>query len=137
MSKHETPLTRRYWKEIGGTLIEEFEAVSLRRNPYQARRNIDGVVVLDGPHEIRKAHEVEIENYDIVVIQTKSSEKGYTLGMCLLGQALFSRHLMEGFGPKSIRVVAICTKGDVVMEALAEKYEIEVVVYVKDKNHDD
>ncbi len=21
MSKHETPLTRRYWKEIGGTLI--------------------------------------------------------------------------------------------------------------------
>ena len=33
MSKHETLLTRRYWKEIGGTLIEEFEAVPLRRNP--------------------------------------------------------------------------------------------------------
>ena len=27
MSKRETPLTRRYWQEIGGTLIEEFPAV--------------------------------------------------------------------------------------------------------------
>ena len=26
MSKRETPLTRRYWREIGGTLIEEFPA---------------------------------------------------------------------------------------------------------------
>ena len=129
MSKHETPLTRRYWKEIGGTLIEEFEAVPLRRNPYQARRNIDGVVVLGGPHEIRKANEIEIRGQDIVVIQTKAGKNGYTLGMYLLGQALFSRHLMERFGPKSTRSVAICTKGDVVMEALAEKYEIEVVVY--------
>ena len=129
MSEHETPLTRRYWKEIGGTLIEEFEAVPLRRNPYQGRRNIDGVVILGGPHAIRKADEVEIRDQDIVVIQTKAGKNGYTLGMYLLGQTLFSRHLMERFGPKSIRSAAICTKGDVVMEALAEKYEIEVVVY--------
>jgi len=27
MSKHETPLTRRFWDEVGGTLIEEFPAV--------------------------------------------------------------------------------------------------------------
>ena len=27
MSKRETPLTRKYWKSIGGTLIEEFPAV--------------------------------------------------------------------------------------------------------------
>lgn len=129
MSKYETPLTRRYWKEIGGTLIEEFEAVPLRCSPYQARRNIDGVVVLGGPQEIRKADEVEIRDQDIVVIQTKAGKNGYTLGMYLLGQALFSRHLMEEFRPKSIRSVAICTKGDVVMEDLAQKYEIEVVVY--------
>ena len=129
MSKYETPLTRRYWKEIGGTLIEEFEAVPLRRDPYQARRNIDGVVVLGGSHEIRKADEVEIKDRDIVVIQTKAGKTGYTLGMYLLGQALFSRHLMEKFEPKSIRSVAICTKGDVVMEELAAKYGIEVKVY--------
>tara|TARA_Y100001970_G_C13899964_1_gene683125 strand:- start:530 stop:643 length:114 start_codon:yes stop_codon:yes gene_type:complete len=28
MSKRETPLTRKYWESIGGTLIEEFPAVT-------------------------------------------------------------------------------------------------------------
>ena len=28
MSKRETPLTRKYWESIGGTLIEEFPAGS-------------------------------------------------------------------------------------------------------------
>ena len=28
MSKRETPLTREYWQSIGGTLIEEFPAVT-------------------------------------------------------------------------------------------------------------
>jgi hypothetical protein len=27
MSKHETPMTRWYWRQVGGTLIEEFVAV--------------------------------------------------------------------------------------------------------------
>jgi len=27
MSKHETPMTRWYWQQVGGTLIEEFRAV--------------------------------------------------------------------------------------------------------------
>ncbi len=125
MSKHETPLTRRYWKEeTGGTLIEEFPAV--RRSLDRSRRLIDAVVILGGPHVIGKADEVEIKNRDIVIIQTKAP---YTLGMYLLGQALFSRHLMERFQPKSIESVAICTKGDAVMEGLAERYGIKVVVY--------
>ena len=125
MSKHETPLTRRYWKEeTSGTLIEEFPAV--RRSFDRSRRLIDGVVILGGPHVIGKADETKIENRDIVIIQTKAP---YTLGMYLLGQALFSRHLMERFHPKSIESVAICTKGDIVMEGLAERYGIKVVVY--------
>ena len=102
MSKRETPLTRRYWQEIGGTLIEEFPAG--RRGPNQGRRLLDGVVILDSPHLIANHREVEIENRDIVVLQTKASR----LGMYLLGQALFSRHLMM---------------------PLAEEYGIKVVVY--------
>jgi hypothetical protein len=27
MSKHETPMTRWYWKQVGGTLVEEFIAI--------------------------------------------------------------------------------------------------------------
>ena len=123
MSKRETPLTRRYWQEIGGTLIEEFPAV--RRGPNQGRRLLDGVVILDAPHLIANHREVEIENRDIVVIQTKA----YRLGMYLMGQALFSRHLMMPFRPRSVETVAICTKGDAVMEPLAAAYGIKVVVY--------
>lgn len=39
MSKHETPLTRKYWEAIGGLLIEEFRVVK--------NRWIDGVIVLN------------------------------------------------------------------------------------------
>ena len=123
MSKLETPLTRRYWREIGGTLIEEFPSV--RSGPNQGRRLLDGVVLLDSPHLIANYGEVEIENRDIVVIQTKASR----LGMYLLGQALFSRHLMMPFRPSSVDTVAICTKGDAVLEPLAAEYGIKVVVY--------
>ena len=123
MSKLETPLTRRYWREIGGTLIEEFPAV--RSGPNQGKRLLDGVVILNGPHLIADPGEVEIENREIVVIQTKA----YRLGMYLLGQALFSRHLMMPFRPRSVNTVAICTKGDAVLEPLAMGYGIKVVVY--------
>ena len=123
MSRLETPLTRRYWREIGGTLIEEFPSV--RSGPNQGRRLLDGVVLLDSPHLIANHREVEIENRDIVVIQTKASR----LGMYLLGQALFSRHLMLLFRPSSVDTVAICTRGDAVLEPLAAEYGIKVVVY--------
>lgn len=123
MSKWEAPLTRRYWQEIGGTLIEEFPAV--RRGDGNAQRLLDGVIIMGGRFERRNAASVDIESKDIVVVQTKAKR----LGMYLLGQAMFSALLMERLRPRSIRSVAICTKGDSVLEPLAEEYGIEVVVY--------
>ena len=123
MSKKETPLTRKFWKEVGGTLVEEFHAV--RRGPDRGPRLLDGVIVLGGPHCIAKTKEVDVEGEDIIVVQTKANR----LGMYLLGQALFSRELMKPFRPKSIETVAICTKGDSVLEPIAESYGIRVVVY--------
>ena len=52
MSKHETTLNRRYWTEIGGTLIEEFPTV--RRGADRGHRLLDGVVILWGPRVIAK-----------------------------------------------------------------------------------
>jgi hypothetical protein len=127
MSKHETHLTRRYWEAIVGTLIEEFPAVS--RTKENAQRLLDGVVILGERTEILKAHEVKIEGKDIVVIQTKANR----LGMNLLGQAVFSAELMKSHKPRSIKSVAICVLGDSVLEPLALKFNIEVVVY-KDKS---
>jgi hypothetical protein len=122
MSKKETPITRQYWKCIGGTLIEEFPAV--KGGPENGARLVDAVIIPGGPFEIRLAGSVELRGKDIVVVQTKASR----LGMYLLGQALFSRRLMEPFRPSSIRSVALCTKGDAVLEPLASEYGIEVVV---------
>jgi len=123
MSKNETPLTRRYWQERGGTLIEEFLAV--RKNSSQARRLLDGLIILDGPNILSKSHEVDIFGKAIVIVQTKAQR----LGMYLLGQALFSWHLMEPFQPRSIETVAVCTKGDATLEPLAEQYGVKVVIY--------
>ena len=123
MSKRETPLTREYWQSIGGTLIEEFPAVT--KGDSNSRRLLDGVVILGGENRIAKASEVDIEGKDIVVIQTKVNR----LGMYLMGQAFFSRELMKTFKPKSIKTVAICGKDDTVMRDLCKEFDIEVVVY--------
>ena len=123
MSKRETPLTHQYWETVGGTLIEEFVAVS--RSDSNARRLMDGVIILKGDKRTAKTGEVDLINKDIVVVQTKASR----LGMNLLGQAVFSAQLMKAFHPKSIKSVAICTKGDSVLERLAAKYGVEVIVY--------
>ena len=123
MSKRETPLTRKYWQSIGGTLIEEFPAVT--KGDSNSRRLLDGVVILGGELRIAKASEVDIEGKDIVVIQTKVNR----LGMYLMGQAFFSRELMKTFKPKSIKTVAICGKDDTVMRDLCKEFDIEVVVY--------
>ena len=122
MSKHETPLTRAYWQGIGGTLIEEFLAV--KASKVNARRLIDGVIILGEKTEILTTDEVSVQDKDIVVIQTKASR----LGMYLLGQALFSAELMKAHNPKSVKIVAVCTSGDSILEPLAKKFDIEVFV---------
>ena len=123
MSKHETPLTKRYWQTVGGTLVLEFPAV--RKNRGHAQRLLDGVIILGGETKIATTDEVDIEGKDIIVVQTKANR----LGMYLLGQAVFSRELMKPMKPRSIRSVAICTEGDDVLEPLASDYDVEVVVY--------
>lgn len=123
MSKKETPLTRRYWEEISGTLIEEFLAVPKGKN--NSQRLIDGVILLGEDKKIVKWDQVIIENKDIIIVQTKANR----LGMYLMGQALFSIELMKKFNPRSIRSVIICTKDDEVMRNIAEKYGLEIKIY--------
>ena len=77
MSKHETPLTRRYWKSVGGTLIEEFTAIP--RGTDHGARIIDGIIVLDAPNRIVKKSEVDLKGKDIIVIQTKATRLGMYL----------------------------------------------------------
>jgi hypothetical protein len=123
MSKHETPLTRRYWDEVGGMLVEEFPAVL--RGSGIAQRLIDGVIIVGEPKRISKPSDVSIKSKNIIVLQTKANR----LGMNLMGQVIVSKKLMEKFEPKSIRSVAICSEGDSVLELYLAEYGIEMVVY--------
>lgn len=126
MSKHETPLTRRFWNGRG-TLVLEFLAVST--GPGRGKRLIDGVILPDGPDEEAHWRQVDLRGRDVVCVQTKKSR----LGMYLLGQALFSKELLlRHCGARSVRTVAICTKDDDVLRPIAEAWGIEVVVMSAD-----
>jgi hypothetical protein len=101
MSKHETPMTRWYWQQVGGTLIEEFVAV--KGNVTFGRRVLDGIIIRDGACRIACQSEVSLEGKDIIVIQTKASR----LGMYLIGQAFFSAQLIQRYRPRSVVSVAL------------------------------
>lgn len=122
MSKHESWRTRHYWKQVGGLLIEEFPAV--RRRKEHSNREIDGVIILGGPNEIKYRVDYDLEGKDIICIQTKAKR----IGMYLMGQAFFSIELLKRYNPRSIKSVAICSKADSVLEPICKKYGIEVVV---------
>lgn len=126
MSKHETPMTRLYWQQVGGTLIEEFMAVE--RSITCGRRLLDGVIIQGSEFRIARQSEVSIEGKDIIVIQTKASR----LGMYLMGQALFSAELMKRFNPRSIKSVALCNQDDEVLRPLLEQHlNMQVVICPK------
>ena len=122
MSKHETWRTRQYWQSIGGLLIEEFVAV--KRNKDWGKRQMDGLIVLGEETGIHSSNTFDISGRDVIVIQTKKGR----IGMYLLGQAYFSKFLIERHKPKSVKSVAICGENDQVMQELADEHGVEIVV---------
>ena len=123
MSKHETPMIRAYWSQVGGTLIEEFPAV--RRTAICGQRLLDAVILPNGETRIAHWQEISLEGKDVIVVQAKA----HRLGMYLMGQAFFSAQLLERFKPASVKSVALCTRDDSVLKPLLEQYPgMQVVV---------
>lgn len=89
-------------------------------------RRVDGLILTSGDHRIASPKEqLSLEGQGVVVVQTKADR----LGMYVLGQAFFSRVLIEErFAPKSVRTVALCAADDAVLRPIAERYGIEVVI---------
>lgn len=127
MSKHETWRTRKYWDSVGGLLIEEFLAV--QGNKTQGKRLLDGLIVLNESKAIYHGNYFDIKGKDVIIIQTKAQR----IGMYLLGQAYFSKFLIEKHEPRSIKSVAICSRNDAIMEELAKLHGIEIVVIPNEK----
>jgi len=124
MSKHETGLIREYWRRTGGTLVEEFPAV--RGTKSNGPRYLDAVIIPNEDTRVASVSEVSLSGKDIICVQAKRGR----LGMYLMGQAVFSKQLLEtGFNPKSVLSVALCTRDDEVLRPLLEKHDnVKVVV---------
>ena len=124
MSKNETPLIRRYWERIGGTLTEEFPAVKRTKN--NGPRYVDAVIIVGGEKRVAHHSQVSLQGRDIVCLQAKNGR----LGMYLMGQTFFSEQLLRRFEPKSITSVALCTRDDAVLRAMLEQYPNMKVVII-------
>jgi hypothetical protein len=70
MSKYETLITRWYWKQVGGTLVEEF--VAIRHDADRGIRVLDAIILPSEECRIAKQHEVSIEGKDVVIVQRKA-----------------------------------------------------------------
>ena len=132
MSKHETWRTRKYWDSVGGLLIEEFRAVKESKTPSQENRYMDAVIVLNEPKKIHNENTYNLSGKDVIVVQTKTGR----IGMYLLGQAYFSKHLIEMHNPRSLKSVAFCGKNDAVMAEMATEHGVEIVVIPECENPD-
>ncbi len=117
-------MTRWYWKQIGGTLIEEFCAVE-RVIGERGGRWIDGIIIKGGAFKIARQSEVDVAGKDIIVIQAKDSR----LGMYVMGQTFFSATLMETFKPRSIESIALVAHDDSVLGPIFRSHDrMRVVV---------
>jgi hypothetical protein len=129
VSKHETPLTRAYWKGLDdGTLYEEFRVVDAAAG-VRSRRDVDGVVILGQAHRIASQSErvgVSLDDKDVVVIQTKATP----LNPYVFGQALLSMDVIRmRWAPRSLRSVLICTADDPYLRPVIDAFpDVEVHV---------
>lgn len=117
MSKLETPLTRWYWKQVGGLLIEEFPIVL--KSATNGARYLDGLIILNELSEVRVRELYDIKGRDVVVVQSKARR----LNLPLMGQAIFSLQLVRALSPRSAQSVAVCMKDDSVLRPLLESHE--------------
>lgn len=119
MSKNETPITRWYWRQLGGLLVEEFCVRA--RGVGCGQRLVDAIVLPERETRVAGRGEViQIKAGErVVIVQTKGSR----LGMYLMGQALFSSELLRQRYPEAaIESVALCTSDDVVLRPLLEAH---------------
>lgn len=136
MSKHETPMTRWYWRTVNmcqGLLIEEFPAVKRDGSTGKNKRHIDGVIVLGekadrrGP---RKGDRELVKGKRVIVIQSKARR----LGMGLIGQVVVSRELLKDLKANVVKSVGVCREDDQILRAVLRRFEkCEVVVYRRGK----
>lgn len=115
MSSREDPLVENYWtkyypeRQRKGLLILNYTIEHPPKsdpNPRYSKRSIDGIILPDEPWGKMKCREMprsKLAGKQVVVIQAKA----HRLGMCLMGQAVFSPNLFTRYGAIPVKNVAI------------------------------
>jgi hypothetical protein len=120
-------MIRWYWRQTGGTLVEEYRVV--RGSSTCGQRSIDALILPNGETTVLNWREVpwaSLEGEDLIVVQAKKGR----LGMSLMGQTFFSAELMKRFKPASVRSIALCELDDSVLRPILESYpNMEIVIY--------
>ena len=119
MSKHETPISRWYWQQLGRLLVEEY--CLIERGRQCVRRLADAVVLPERETRlVERGERITIAPGErVVVVQTKDGR----LGMYVMGQTLCSAELLRQRSPEAeIESVALCTTDDAHPRLLLERH---------------
>ena len=119
-------MIRWYWRQVGGTLVEEFPLVS--RLAGSRPPSADGLIIRRGKWRIAQRAEVGLAGHDLIVLNACTG--GLTLE--LMGRAYFSARLLDGFRPQSLYSVALVLRDDPVLRPLLEETRTMKVVVCPD-----
>jgi hypothetical protein len=136
MPKRETPMVKRYWFRVGGTLYLEYPLVRRSWADDIGARWLDGLIIPDGESRVYRWTDAASVGYtpkEVVkgrhVIAVQAKYEPAHLCMPLMGQALIGVELLKRFGPASVRGVALCRKDDAALRSVFEAFpNMEVAV---------
>ena len=115
MTKLETALTRLLWRELGGTLYEDFPLAIRGRSNLNAPRNLHGLIDKGGRFEISTRYPGSMVKKDLVVVLAKSKNVGvFSTVEALSAIKLVDRHHL----PRSIEGYIVCLQEDEVLRAI-------------------
>lgn len=111
----ETALTRLIWKEIGGTLYEDFPLAIRGRSHGGAPRTVHGLIDKGGPREISDRIHGNMAKKHLALVLAHSGPVGVfsTVEALAAVKLVDSHHL-----PRSVEGYIVCLKEDEVLRAV-------------------